>query len=264
MKLQLDQIIRNGIEPRIPNLKIQEVPLSNSNYIIIIRSSRSWVAPHRIKFKEDHRFYTRGTNGKHKMSIDELRTSFNLSETLIDRIRNFRINSISNVISEETHIYLHNGAKILLQLIPIESFNPTHIFNVNKLKSQSDLLTPISGYGNNERFVLDGYIRYHISTSGLSSGYIIFHRNGIIESFDSKILNTHESEKKINVIGFKRKIIEVIENQLNALNNVGIQTPIFVFLTLINIRGCDIEFQRKISIDENHQIMDKIYLHYQK
>ena len=63
--LRLEQMIRDGIEPNIPSSSIitQPILLKNSNYALIIRVGRSWLAPHRISYKKSNRFYSRSTNG---------------------------------------------------------------------------------------------------------------------------------------------------------------------------------------------------------
>ena len=90
---------------------MKETQLPSSRYGSITRILNSWLAPHLIKFKEDNRFYTRNSNGKYRMSVEELRTQFDLSATLIEIIRNFRINSVSKIISEENPTRLYEVQK---------------------------------------------------------------------------------------------------------------------------------------------------------
>lgn len=99
--LRLEQIIRDGIEPNIPAscINVQQIPLSNSNLVILIRVRKSWLAPHRISFKKWHRFYARSTNGKYLLDIQELRSTFILSETKTENIRNFRQKRVSLILS---------------------------------------------------------------------------------------------------------------------------------------------------------------------
>jgi predicted HTH transcriptional regulator len=117
--LRLDNLIRNGIEPRIPSLAIKPISLSNSRVALIIRINKSWVSPHRVSFKEYDKFYTRGSNGKYPLDVTELRIAFTLAETVAEKIRRFRENRISDVYADETPVPLYKGAKIILQLIPI-------------------------------------------------------------------------------------------------------------------------------------------------
>jgi predicted HTH transcriptional regulator len=56
---RLLNIIRDGIEPRIPSVDIHPVPLSKTKTALVIRVQKSWISPHRVAFKGDHRFYIR-------------------------------------------------------------------------------------------------------------------------------------------------------------------------------------------------------------
>ena len=96
---RIDAIIRDGIDPRLPSINIQPVNLSIGNVVLIIRIGKSWINPHRVTFKGHDKFYTRGSNVKYPMDVSELRVAFNLSDTITEKIRKFRDNRISNIIS---------------------------------------------------------------------------------------------------------------------------------------------------------------------
>lgn len=94
--MRLEHIIRDGIEPNIPSsaLKIADIQLKNSKYIIIVRINRSCINPHRISFKAWDKFYTRSTNEKYRFDVQELRVAFQNEE--IDFNHNIRIVVIDN------------------------------------------------------------------------------------------------------------------------------------------------------------------------
>ena len=45
--LRLDSMIRGGINPRIPTVRIQCISLSNSTPVVIVRVQKSSISPHR-------------------------------------------------------------------------------------------------------------------------------------------------------------------------------------------------------------------------
>ena len=49
--LRLESIIRDGIQPRIPGLQTQSIPVKSTRSAIIMRIPRSWVLPHMLVFK---------------------------------------------------------------------------------------------------------------------------------------------------------------------------------------------------------------------
>ena len=62
--LRLENIIRDGIEPRILSISVQDIPLENMKIILIIYIPRSWALPHRVIFGGHSKFYARNSAGK--------------------------------------------------------------------------------------------------------------------------------------------------------------------------------------------------------
>jgi hypothetical protein len=156
--LRLDSMIREGIEPRILGITIKPVNLSNSKIALIIRIPKSWISPHRVSFKGHDKFYSRSTNGKYPMDVGELRISFNLSETITEKIRRFREDRISNIFANETPVPFYDTAKIVLHLIPIISFNPAQSYDIDKIASNPQKMMPMSCSGWNHSYNLDGFL----------------------------------------------------------------------------------------------------------
>lgn len=161
-KLRLENIIRDGIEPRIPVVSIQPVtlPTRNIKVAIIIRISKSWAMPHMVTFRGHSRFYSRNSAGKYPLDVSELRALFALSETTAERIRNFRFERLSKIISGETPVALDNVPKIVLHIIPFGAFDPAVKFDVSSLVRDTTLLQPIYASGWNHRHNFDGFLTY--------------------------------------------------------------------------------------------------------
>lgn len=81
-RLRLEEIIRNGIAPRIPGLTIKVVPLESSGAALVIRIPRSFAKPHMVVFKGSSRFFSRNTSGKYQLDVTELRAAFLISGDL--------------------------------------------------------------------------------------------------------------------------------------------------------------------------------------
>src|SRR3972149_8087710 len=116
-KTRLDNLIRTGIQPRLPSVQIGTIPLENSKMAIIIRTQKSWISPHRVILGVHDKFYSRNSSGKYPLDVGELRIAFNLSETTTERIRNFRLDRISKILANETPVPLYDNPKIVLHLI---------------------------------------------------------------------------------------------------------------------------------------------------
>ncbi len=111
-KTRLDNIIRDGVEPRLLSTTIQPISLSNSKFVILIRIPKSWIGPHRVIYGGHSKFYARNSSGKYEMDVDELRVAFNLSETLAEKIRNFRIDRIAKIMADETPIAFYSNPRL--------------------------------------------------------------------------------------------------------------------------------------------------------
>lgn len=73
-ELRLLDILRNNIEPRLANVEIKFITANDSNYVILIRTKRSWLRPHRAK--KTSKFYARQSNGKYELDVQQLRQMF--------------------------------------------------------------------------------------------------------------------------------------------------------------------------------------------
>ncbi|MBA7514847.1 hypothetical protein ES705_06882 [subsurface metagenome] len=70
--LQINNIIRTGLQPRITEPKIQFIPFQDELYFIVIRVKRSFLSPHRVSIEGYNKFYSRGAAGKFEMSVEQL------------------------------------------------------------------------------------------------------------------------------------------------------------------------------------------------
>lgn len=227
---RLDNIIRNGIKPRIYSRNIKPVPLSNSKTVLIIRVLKSWIGPHRVTFKGHDKFYSRSSNGKYPLDVAELRIAFNMSESITDRIREFREKRLAKIFANEIHVSLHSKAKIVLHLLPIISFTPAQSYDISKIASNSSKITTISGPIPDERYNIDGFLTYS------SYSYTQLFRNGIIEAVYG--LRSEEIYKeKFIYPTYEKNLIKALDIYLSTLKSLGVVPPIFVSLALHGVKG---------------------------
>ncbi len=249
--LRLDQIIRDGIEPNIPSssINIQEIQLKNSKYVLIIRINKSWMNPHRISFKAWDRFYTRSTNGKYRFDVQELRSAFLLSETMGVKIKQFREKRISDINNNNLPIPFYESPKIALHLIPMSSFNPRHNYDLKQLSLYD--IQPMYSANFNKRYNIDGLLTYSsFSGKKRSFSYVQLYRNGIIEAVNSSLLWSEIDNKMIPITAVEKDLIEVVPRYIEVYKKFNIETPVFLFLTLVDVKNYIIPKDRKWSIRE--------------
>ncbi|MDV3348326.1 ATP-binding protein [Leptothoe sp. LEGE 181152] len=66
--LRLDNILRDGISPRIVGIQIRGIKTNEADpKVIIIRIPKSWNSPHMVIYKSKSRFHARNNAGKYHM-----------------------------------------------------------------------------------------------------------------------------------------------------------------------------------------------------
>jgi len=213
--LRLENMIRDGIEPRIPGKIIQPIKLSNSKIVLIIRVQKSWISPHRVIFNKDYQFYSRHTNGRYPLDVGELRVAFNLSETITERIRKFREDRISKIYANETPVTLPDNPKIVLHLIPIISFNPAQSYDIKSIALRSKKMRPIYCSGEfHQRYNFDGLLAsFGGRESGEAGSYVQLFKKGIVEAVEGAYLISSNTIHNY----FEGELIESFSNYVSVL-----------------------------------------------
>ena len=165
--LQYESIIRDGIAPRIKcEIKIFD---TNDGKVLLIRIYKSWNKPHRVEYKNTHRFYSRGAACKYELDVDDLRNAFLSSNQTTEKIRAF-INLRNQAILDNEGIEpLKGKGKIAFYIIPIDSLISDRRINVFNLKT--DLGPPYCN-GWNSRINLEGYVNYSRGNEGYCYSYV--------------------------------------------------------------------------------------------
>jgi predicted HTH transcriptional regulator len=54
---RLENLARDGIEPRIAGLRMKAVPITTGGFVVVLRIPRSWNPPHRVSARNTNRIY---------------------------------------------------------------------------------------------------------------------------------------------------------------------------------------------------------------
>lgn len=255
--LRLESMIRDGIGPRISSVTTKSISLSNSRDALLIRIPKSWNSPHRVTFKGHDKFYSRSSNGKYPLDVGELRIAFNLSETITERIRSFRQDRLSNILTNETPVPFYENAKIVLHLIPIISFSPAQAYDIGKIASHPGEMPPMYCSGWNNRYNLEGFLTFSGGREEESHSYVQLFRNGIIEAVEGLLLEPHHKGERLLIpsIAYEKELISSLTDYLSILKTLNVEPPIFVFLTLLGVKGYSMAVDTsRFWIDEIHTI----------
>lgn len=230
-KLTLEHLIQNGIEPQIRGIGIKGVPLPNGKHALVVRVTRSWTSPHRVK--GNARFYARNTAGAFELDVPQLKQAFLLSETVAQRIREFRADRIAVVSGSRAPVRLKDGLRVLLHLLPLSSFTTSLALPAAKYAELWQRLKP-SGTGS---------IDYHLNFDGIvvMSGteekgyraYSQFFRSGVIEF----VRVYGERGNYLPSIEYEEALLSNFKNGITVLRYLRFEPPIFITLTLAAATG---------------------------
>jgi schlafen family protein len=248
LKLTWENRLRDGLSPQIPPFDIQPIELTPNNYIIILRIPRSWLAPHRVTLENHGHFYGRNSAGHFQMDVPQLRTAFELSGTLMERIRDFRADRLSKIAADEVPTPLgETMAKIVFHLVPFGAFEPLARYDLSPLAFPDNrvLIEPLT-LGMNDLQTLN-YCRYRYNFDGLVSymqwpkelpapTYLQIFRNGIVEAVDTSILNMDGFPKNIPSGDFEQILCYALSVYLRTQKTLGVDLPVFAMVSLLGVK----------------------------
>jgi hypothetical protein len=233
-KLGLEHMMQNGIETQIRGVHIKDIKLENGKYIIIVRVPKSWIAPHRVK--GNLKFYARNSAGTYELDIPQIRQAFLLSDTLNQRITEFRASRIANIVGDGAPVRLQEGLRIILHLVPITAFTSFQQLAVQDYRNLYKSLFPAAG-GSFASYHLnfDGLVVYSGKEQNVSLAYTQLFRSGILEFV--RVYAARGEERYIMSERHEDELLKSYNAGIGVLRKVGIDPPLIVFLTLANAKG---------------------------
>jgi hypothetical protein len=245
--LRLENLIRDGIEPRLQGVLVRGIRLELGTYAFILRVSRSWSKPHVVNYKGHWRFYSRNSVGKYPLDTSEVRSAFLESGGLAEKIRHFRDNRLDSIISEQMPARLITGARTVLHLVPYAAFETRVSFSLDVIANNPSSLKPIYGSITNYRYNFDGFLTINGNESGESRGYVQIYRNGIIEAVDGSMLRKREDSPTIPSIVFERELIGAVRLYLDVQKKMTVPPPISILLSLMGVSGYNMAVKQGID-----------------
>src|SRR6266581_1300599 len=241
--LRLENMIRDGIARRML-VHSAAIKLANSRTAIVMRIPKSLAPLHMVTFGGTSRFFSRTSNGKYQLDVEEIRAGFLGSEIAAERIRNFRLDRVSRIRAGETPIPLQVGPCTALHILPLTAFGASTRYDVTALKRTANIyltLAPLfQNMVNNSRINFDGLCMYDVAGKQPSAGFLQLYKTGIIETVDTHLISAAEKYGKGKFIGslaFERGMFQSLRNYLSVLKSLGVDPPLMLTLSLTDVRG---------------------------
>jgi hypothetical protein len=232
---RLENLIRDGIEPRITGVKIKAITIGSGGSTIVIRIPKSWNPPHRVSARNVNRFYVRNSSGVHEVSVEELRALFNLSTTIHDRIRAFRRERLAVISADEGPMRIEHGGRLIMNIVPFSAFGHEQLLDVKNIYDNHMSFRPIGSMGMTPRFNFEGVINFRGGDKCF--GYTQIFRNGIIEATKANIIGEMFGVRFIHSLRLGNQIFEVLPMYLNGLKALDIPPPIVVMISFQEVNG---------------------------
>lgn len=252
---KIENLLRDFIQPRLLGIQFQALPLANGNHALIIRAPRSFASPHMVRHQGTTRFCGRNASGKYDLDAHELRSAFLASETLSERLRNFRLERINRIASGNTPAPLVGKQYIVLHLFPIigaRSDTKLASQDLQRVRNSQDL-KPIAASGWGGAFNFEGLLVKSSAGDGKYHSYVQLMRNGFLEAVESQIIRPRpiriagkELYNFIPSILWEQEIIGALTGFIKALNALQLPPPYALSLSLLNVKGFN------MGVDSNY------------
>ncbi len=247
-KLQIEELIRNGIEPRMPvQIKtFNGYSADHKGFVILIRIPQSFASPHMVKFKNTSRFYCRNSAGKYQLDVQEIRNAFLSTDSQAERIQNFLKDRLAKIMAKETPVSLAAENRLVLHILPLNSFLNNQRVQMHSYGNLTLDFRPLAVSSWDSRYNLDGMVTYNSDYENrkLNIGYCQLFFNGVVESVYSNILKTREGRTPkigepafIASIAYERNIVYAIENYFKGYKALNIDSPAIVSMALLGCKG---------------------------
>lgn len=254
--LRLESMLRDGIEPRLPGVRLQWISGPWSGPVLVLRVPRSWAGPHMVAFKQSSRFYARNSAGKHQLDVTQIRRAFLESGSLSERAREFRSERIGRLVGGEAPVALTGSRLVCVHVLPHSAIAGGPDVDLVAVQRHADL-PPLYGDSCSSRFNLDGLLAFVPTAGGPDMAYLQLFRNGAIETASSELYSADQSRVVIwsGVLG--RELIALVERVERLLTTLGVEAPVSIFLSLIGLRGATFTGGRDSSFNQQPRPFDR-------
>jgi hypothetical protein len=230
--LRLQDMVLNGIEPRLSGVHAHAVMLHGGGSVFVVRVPQSWMPPHRVK--TNNHFYVREGNRKRQLDVPEIRMIAIQGESLRERMRNFRGDRIGKVIGGETPVPLFDGAIGILHVVPLGTV--LHGIEVDVLPYTRERRLPVvsAGMGGNWRLNIDGVLHSRNVTPQGCGAYTQLFRNGCVEAV--RVFTTQLDDGRYNMASraYEEELIAFLNGLKPELEYVGAGAPLVLMYSLIH------------------------------
>jgi len=259
-RLRLQNLIRDGVQPRLPAIEIIEVPGFTLGPVIVARVHESWLAPHMVTLKNLSRFYVRDAGQRHQMDVQELRAAFTAGDELARRSEAFRDARLGKIIAGETPIAIWDHPILVVHAMPMGAVFGEQRVDVYAVGQKWATLNASSFvYAATTRYNLEGLLVYSgvaYEADQKSIAYLQLFRNGGVEA-----VATFSARSQALLMFDGRELETSIVRLLEAVRRFHgewqLTSPLYISIALLRARGVSIYIPAPVMALSQHRSYDR-------
>jgi len=245
---RLQDILMNGIEPRIPGLQVQSVPVAGG-FVVVIRVPQSWAGPHRVK--SNQHFFIRENGRKRQLDIPEIRGLFLRSDQQSQRIRDFRSERLGMILAGESPHRLVPGVLLVGHFVPTQAaIGTVQIDPIPYMRNRAlpVLSTTIPG----ARVNADGALVVRNPGPEGTHGYSQLFRNGYFETV--KVFpQAGEGRVGLGSLAYEEQFLVLLRRLREEYAHLGVGTEMTCMVSILNADHAELGFERWRYMLDDHQ-----------
>lgn len=243
---RIENLVRDGVEPRLPGFHIHTVSLESGTVVLILRMSASLIAPHRVIASS--RFHGRNSRGKYPLNVGELRMAFAATDEMPRKMRDLHNHAVLAIDGKDMPTRIGYGPRIVLTVAPLSVLRDARDLDINQ---QNAVLPARSTGANNFLIGLDGMIVHSIGPEpNAVRTWAVNHRRGFVD-FAWQLAGTGIANARYIPRGYVEPPLRGAARSAYArLLQHGIEGPWTAMATLTGIEGFSVGYQLPDGFNE--------------
>jgi hypothetical protein len=255
---RLQDILLNQVEPRLPGIQVHTVPVDvagKTGYVLIVRVPQSWHGPHRVKTNQH--FFIRDGARKRQLDVPEIRSLFLRSENQAQRVRDFRAERLSSILSGQLPHRLVDGPTLVMHLIPMRAIQG--LIQIDPVLYAGERMLPLIGStAALPRLNVDGALVIRNPTpQGETYGYSQLFRNGF---FESTYVLSGRHERGLAVLpskGIEQNLIDHLSKFRQELTFLNAGGDCIAMLSLLRANEVKLGVRDQWHLEDHQTFFDR-------
>lgn len=245
---RVQDMLLNGIEPRLPGLQVLPIQLSDG-FVLIVRAPQSWAGPHRVKTNQH--FFLRENGRKRHLDVPEVRGLFLRSDQQAKRVRDFRTERLGKLLAGEAPHRLMQGVLLVGHFVPTQAALGT--VQVDPIRYVRDRYLPILGASTSgARVNLDGALVVRSSHPEGAYGYSQLFRNGFFETVSVYPVGSNE-RASLGSIDYEKRFIALLSKLRVEYFELSIDGDMTCMVSIVGADRLDLGIDRFRFMLDDHQ-----------